>query len=324
MKKGILLINLGSINICKKKVLVRFLREFLMDQRVISIPFWKRWLLVHCIILPFHARKSIKNYQKIWSENGSPLLFHSQELAKKVQSILGNDYVVELAMRYGNQSIEDGIEKLRLQNVTSLNIFPLFPQYASSTIGSIHEKVMQTLSKGNIIPNLIFQSGFHNRETYIDCMCSHIKKQHDFKSGYFMIFSYHSLPLSQINENQLIGFNGKTAYNYHQACIETSAAIAAKLKLNEHGYLTTFQSSMGNGNWLSPSTAETLKSLPGNEKKNVVICAPSFVADCLETVLEIDVDYRQLFLSSGGENFIFIESLNSNDAWASVIASMVS
>ena len=174
-KKGILLVNLGTPDSTAVPDVRKYLKEFLMDERVIDIPFLNRWLLINLIIAPFRAPKSAREYRQLFTERGSPLKYHTEDLLTKLQSILPENYVAEYAMRYQSPSIESGLEKLRDQNVSSIHVLPLFPQYASASTGSVQQKVMELVSKWQVVPDIKFTSRFFDEELFLETITDNAK-----------------------------------------------------------------------------------------------------------------------------------------------------
>lgn len=325
MKKGILLVNLGSIDVCCPKVLAKYLRQFLMDERVIDLPYWKRWLLVHAFIVPFRVPKVIKEYEKLFLAEGSPLLVHSQALTQKVQAILGDDFTVELAMRYQNPSIEKALNNLRSKPIDELVIFPLFPQYASATVGSVHQEVMRLVSTWTIIPNLQFISSFYDHPLFLDCMSQHIDSYLSQQKTAHLVFSFHGLPERHMAQSESYGLGSERGvmYHYQKACRHHASLLAERLQLSPEQHSICFQSRLGKEPWIEPYATDIIRDLAEKGEKNLVICAPSFVADCLETSMEIGEQYRELFLAHGGESFTLVESLNSSSDWAKTLAQLI-
>lgn len=331
-KTGVLVVNLGTPNSNDKKDVAIYLREFLMDGRVIDIAHWKRWLLVNMIIVPFRAPKVALEYKKLWLENGSPLMVYGTQLVGKLNRKFDDSVVVELAMRYQNPSIQSGLEKLRKANVEEIIVFPLFPQYASATTGSVAEKVMEIVSKWNVIPTIKIITSYHDDDQYIGNFADKIKADIQKHAPDHILFSYHGIPerhLANMNENGLelcarctgdsCKQGNKKRYCYRSACFETSRLIAEKLKLKQDDYTTSFQSRLGKDPWIQPYTDATIRKFAESGKKKLLVVSPSFVADCLETTLEIGEQYRDLFLEKGGSEFNFTESLNADDAWVQTI-----
>lgn len=336
-RTGILVVNLGTPRSFSKKDVAVYLREFLMDGRVIDIPYWKRWLLVNLIIVPFRAPKVAHEYEKLWLEGGSPLMVYGKELVAGLKQYFPEDVPVELAMRYQNPSIEEGLEKLRQARVDQIVIFPLFPQYASATTGSVVEKVMAVVSKWNVIPSIKFINSYHREEQYISNFASKVKADIETFRPDHILFSYHGIPerhLDNLNEKQIgwcshtqnksVACYAKNRWCYRSACYETSHLIAAKLGLDESKFTVSFQSRLGKDPWIKPYTDETIVQLAQQGTKKLLVVSPSFVADCLETTLEIGQQYRDLFLASGGEDFHFTKSLNADSAWIKTVYSLIS
>ncbi|RKD86536.1 ferrochelatase [Mangrovibacterium diazotrophicum] len=331
-KTGVLVVNLGTPNSYNKKDVGIYLREFLMDGRVIDIDHWKRWMLVNLIIVPFRAPKVAHEYQKLWLKDGSPLMVYGVQLVEKLNRKFNNSVVVELAMRYQNPSIQSGLEKLRKANVEEIIIFPLFPQYASATTGSVAEKVMEIVSKWNVIPNIQFINSYHDDQRYIGNFADKVKADIKKHTPDHILFSYHGIPerhLDNMNENGLelcARCQGTTCkqgnrkrYCYRSACFETTRLIAEKLRLPQETYTTAFQSRLGKDPWIQPYTDATIEKLAQTGTKKLLVVSPSFVADCLETTLEIGEQYRDLFKDKGGSEFHFTESLNADDAWVQTV-----
>ncbi|WP_107821354.1 ferrochelatase [Mangrovibacterium marinum] len=331
-KTGVLVVNLGTPNSFNKKDVAVYLREFLMDGRVIDIAHWKRWMLVNLIIVPFRAPKVAREYQKLWLKEGSPLMVYGRQLVDKLNGKFDDSVVVELAMRYQNPSIQSGLEKLRQANVEEIIVFPLFPQYASATTGSVAEKVMELVSKWNVIPTIKVITSYHDDDQYIANFADKIKADIQTHKPEHILFSYHGIPerqLDNMNENGLelcsrcpannCDKGNKKRYCYRAACFETSRLIAEKLHLSADGYTTSFQSRLGKDPWIKPYTDATVEQLAQKGTKNLLVVSPSFVADCLETTLEIGEQYRDLFLEKGGQRFNYTESLNADDRWVQTI-----
>ena len=307
-RTGILIVNLGTPHSYSKKDVAIYLREFLTDGRVIDIPFWKRWLLVNLIIVPFRAPKVAREYQKLWLEGGSPLLVYGKALVAGLKQYFPEDVHLELAMRYQTPSIEQGLYNLRHAKVDQIIIFPLFPQYASATTGSVVEKVMDIVSKWNVIPSLKFINSYHTDKQYISNFATKIKNDMDQFQPDHILFSYHGIPerhLDNMNEegitwcshtqNKCISCQSKNQWCYRSACFETSHLIAEELELEDSKFTISFQSRLGKNPWIKPYTDVTIGQLANQGIKNLLVVSPSFVADCLETNLEIGELYRDLF-----------------------------
>jgi ferrochelatase len=329
MNTGILVVNLGTTLSYKKKDVARYLREFLMDERVIDIPFWKRWILVNFIIVPLRTARVAEEYKKLWLENSSPLLVYGISFVKKLQALYPLDKAkVVLAMRYQKPSINQGLEELRKFGAERIIVFPMFPQYASATTGSIAENIMKIVSGWNVVPNIHFIHSYHCNQNYIEVFARKVKRDIEEYHPDHILFSYHGLPerqLASANESKAVycsypscncaSGEFKSRYCYRSACFETSYLIAGKLDLKQGDFTTSFQSRLGKEPWIKPYTDLMIPDLCKKGIKKLLVVSPSFVADCLETTLEIGEQYKSLFMESGGQSFYFTTSLNDDDDW---------
>ncbi len=339
-KTGVLLVNLGTPDSSSRKDVKKYLAEFLMDGRVIDISYWKRFLLVRGIIAPFRSKKVSKEYEKLWLNEGSPLMVYGKQLAGKVQHLFNQNNAkvsVVLAMRYQTPSIQEGLEKLKEEGVERIIVFPLFPQYASATTGSVAQKVMELISQWQVIPSIEFINTYHSNPLYIKAFADKVKADIDKYNPDHILFSYHGIPerhLERIKKQneKLCSFpscnckdnSQDKPYCYRSACFRTTQLITEELQLSPEKYSTSFQSRLGKNPWIQPYTDESIRKLSQSKKKNLLVVSPSFVADCLETTLEIGEEYKELFKENGGEVFHFTKSLNANDSWAEAIYKMVS
>ncbi|MCT4615825.1 MAG: ferrochelatase [Marinifilaceae bacterium] len=329
MKDYVLLVNLGTPNDISKKSVGKFLRQFLSDYRVINLNRIARSLLVNGIIVPFRTNKSFKMYQEIWTDRGSELMFNSEDICSKLQDKLGDEFEVELAMRYQKPSLNEVLERIRTKNPQSISIIPLFPQYASCTTGSIFEEIMKIISKWTIIPSLKFVSSYHDHDLYIDSIVAKLKGI-DLKDYDYFLFSYHSLPLSQLQDiDNYYSCNCARAEEQgaHKLCYkcqaeQTSRLIAQKLNIKKEDYTICYQSRFSK-NWLSPFTDKLLEELPSRSKKSVLLFSPSFITDCVETKLELEIEYKELFIKSGGQKFTVVEAVNSSDKFIDCLHSII-
>ncbi len=332
-KTGVLLVNLGTPDSTKTADVRKYLREFLMDKRVIDIPFITRWMLVNLIIAPFRAPKSGAEYKKLWVERGSPLKFYGEDVRDLLSEKLSNEYVVALGMRYQSPSIESALEILRSKNVAKIIVIPLFPQYASASSGSVHDKVMEVVQKWQIIPQMNFISNFVEEPGFYKTFAALGKKHMDRKSYDHIIFSFHGLPERQIKKGSAgnycqLGkccntYHDKNRYCYRAQCFLTARLIAKELNLSENDYTVTFQSRLGNDPWIKPYTDFVLKDLAKEGKKSVLAFSPAFVADCLETTVEVGETFKEEFQEAGGETWDLVESLNDNDDWIETLKNLV-
>ena len=323
---GILLINLGTPQSPQVSDVKSYLKEFLMDARVITLPSFIRFILVYGLIAPFRSKKTARNYQEIWTINGSPLLTHTQQLAEKLQNNLSAQYQVEFGMRYGQPSIEAAIDKLK--HLKKIIVLPLYPQYASATTGSSIVKVMAVFQKQQFIPNLEFISDFYNHPAYIQALTASIKKH--YKRTHHLIFSFHGLPELQLKAlgckpvcQTPCSSNIEVQGCYRQQCFISATTIAKNLEIQEHNYSVCFQSRLGKTPWIKPYTDDTLAELAKQGVKKIQIACPSFVADCLETLEEISISAKKMWAELGGEEFEYIPCLNSEQAWIAAVKNIL-
>ena len=331
MNKSLLLINLGTPDKPTYFSVFKYLRQFLMDGRVININPILRYILVNFIICPIRSFSSTKIYKEVWdSETGSPLLHNTQELTKKIKSKLP-DYDVHFAMRYQSPSIEKALDNILSKNPDELIILPLFPHYAAATTGSVYEEVSRLLSKRWVVPKIKFINQFYDNEKFIDAWIDKASK-FEIESYDKVIFSYHGIPNSHVDnvyqDSACTDHNCETAitennkFCYKATTYETTKILAERLNIPDDKYIVTYQSRLTN-KWLSPFTDEVLESLPKDDKKNVLVFSPAFTADCLETIIEIGDEYKELFEESGGKNLDYVESLNYSDLWADAIIDII-
>lgn len=337
-KIGILLIQLGTPDSPSVKDVRKYLREFLNDPRVIDISAIPRFLLVNLIIAPFRAPKSAKIYEKLWTENnlpagrhGSPLLFYSESIKEKLQSELRNDFKVELAMRYQNPSMESVLGKMKKENYSKIIIFPLFPQYASATTGSAVEKTMRIINKWWVIPEIKTINEFYDDEDFLNAFYERGKK-YNLNDYDHVLFSYHGLPERQINKvhperncetcDCSQNFKVDYKYCYNAECYQTTRLLAEKLNIPSEKYTVCFQSRLDE-KWLRPFTDKTIIELAKKGVKKILVFSPAFVADCLETTIEIGDEYQKLFEENGGEKVQLVESLNDSELWVNALKKIV-
>lgn len=324
--KALLLVNLGTPDSPQPKDVFRYLIEFLTDGRVIDIPWLKRQLLVRGIIVPTRYKESSRNYQAVWTEEGSPLMIHTLALKNKVEKLVDPDTTVAIAMRYQNPSLEKELEKLK--NSDEITIVPLFPQYASATTGSIHEKVMRIVSKWEVIPSLKFINNFYDHPLFIQAFADQYKP---FESSRYdhVLFSFHGLPVRQLlkchavcksKPDCCLSINESNKNCYSAQCHRTAKLLAEKL--NIQNYTITFQSRLGKEPWIEPYTIDTIKKLADEGAKKLLVFCPAFVSDCLETIHEIGVEYAHEFQKLGGEKLDLVPSLNSSDTFAELIMNL--
>jgi ferrochelatase len=330
-KNAVILINIGTPDSPSVKDVRRYLFEFLNDPRVIDLPWLLRKILVNFIIVPFRAPKSAKLYKLLWTEKGSPLIFHGNSVKEKLQEQLGEKYNIYVAMRYGNPNIRDVLEKIKKMGFSKLIVLPMFPQYASSSTGTAIASVMECLKKWPAIPEVKFIGQFYNNPKFIDAFVERIRAYNPEKYGH-IIFSYHGLPISHIKNihpehdcescSCVKHFPDFGDFCYKATCYETTRLLAAKLGLPENKFSQSFQSRLSK-NWLEPFTDRLLKKKAEDGVSNILIVAPAFVADCLETTIELGVDYKNMFLMAGGKELDYVESLNDSAAWIEAIKELI-
>lgn len=330
---GLLLVNLGTPDSHDPKDVYRYLIEFLTDERVIDMPWLKRQLLVRGAIVPGRYKQSAESYQTIWTDEGSPLMVHSEKVKQLISDKLPRDFKVEIAMRYGNPSIENGIANLMAENVDELVILPLFPQYASATTGSVFQKTMEVLSKYTVIPKLTLINEFATHPGFIKPFVE-IGSTYALSEYDHILFSFHGLPEQQIRKankcNHCLEKNDccrrMTEQNkncYAAQCYTTMYGIANGLRLTPDQYSICFQSRLGKEPWLQPYASDVFHNLAKEGCKKVLVFCPSFVCDCLETIFEFGVEYNREFKAAGGEHLELVHGLNDHPAWIEGLCQIV-
>lgn len=333
-KTGVLLVNLGTPDAPDRGSVYRYLKQFLLDPRVIDYPWIARQLLVRGIIVPFRSGSSSKLYKKLWTEEGSPLKVYGERLTAGVSEQLGEEFHVELAMRYQSPSIESAIERLEKKRISKLIVFPLFPHYASASTGSVHEEVMRVFSKKQIVLPLEMINSYPVDERMVDVFVNNTKS---FGVEHYdhILFSYHGLPERHMRKVDPGGthclkakdcckqIGPENQFCYSAQCHATTYAIAEKLGITEKDYTICFQSRLGKEEWVKPYTSDILQiRADAGDKKLLVLC-PAFVADCLETTVEVLDEYAEEWEEMGGETIDLVPSLNDNPAWVKAVAEMV-
>jgi len=332
-KKGALLVNLGSPDSTDPKDVKRYLDEFLMDERVIDVPFWLRAFIVRGIILNTRPKKSAEAYEKIWWEGGSPLIVISEQFHKKVEAQTG--IPTALAMRYGSMSMKKGLQELYDQGVKEVLIVPLYPQFAMATTETI--LVLAEKLRKEFFKDMVFTSlpAFYNKEDYIEVLAKSMQETLDTLDYDHLLFSYHGLPKRhikkrdvtkshcRINDTCCITPSAAHEFCYRHQCMETTRRVAKKLGLKPGSYSTSFQSRLGFDPWLLPFTDRTIEKLGLEGIKKLVVATPAFVSDCIETLEEIAMQGKELFMEVGGEDFTLIPCLNDRDDWARVVSGWI-
>jgi ferrochelatase len=331
LKTGILLVNLGTPDSPATSDVRKYLREFLSDPRVVDINAIGRFLLVNLIIAPFRAPKSAKLYKEVWTDNGSPLLHYTVKQKEGVQRILGSDYHVEFAMRYQSPSLDTVLERFRKPVYRKIRVIPLFPQYASATTGSVHERVMEIVSRWEIVPEIEFVNSFCDDPGMIEVFAEQGRAL-DPDSYDHIVFSFHGLPQRQIRKADCFNLclkdgccyrlTDKNAFCYRAQCFQTARSIAAALSLAPDRYTISFQSRLGRDPWVQPYSDDIIRERAKKGDKRLLFFAPAFVSDCLETIHEIGVEYDELFKEHGGDKVSLVPSLNDHEKWYRVLAGL--
>ncbi len=330
-QKAILLVNLGSPESPQAKDVKPYLREFLMDEKVIDKPFLFRYLLIEGIILRTRPQKSAEAYQKIWWNEGSPLIVLSERLQKLVQQ--NTQLPVGLAMRYGNPSIQSGLEKLKAENPDLKEVFviPLYPHYAMSSYETVVDKVNAVVKEDFSDLTVSFKDVFYNDAQYLDILANSLKPALE-KDYDHILFSYHGIPERHVHKTDPSGSHclkiedccnqnsSAQPFCYRHQVFETTKAIAQRLNLPKEKYSDSFQSRLGRDPWLQPFTDHVIEELPKKGVKKLVVLCPAFVSDCLETLEEIGMEARKEFLKAGGEEFTLVPCINTHESWAKLLA----
>lgn len=334
MATGLLLVNLGTPDLPTPPAVRRYLREFLSDPRVIDLNPVGRALLLNLIILPLRPRKSAHAYQSIWdAERGSPLLYHSRDLAAGVARALGDDWRVELAMRYGSPSIPAGLEALRSAGIDRIVVLPLFPQYAASSTGTAVARVLEVASSGWDTPWLDVLPPFYDDPGFLDAFAQ-VARTHGALEADHVLMSFHGLPERHLRKSDPSGghclvqatccdvITSTNRNCYRAQCRATARGIAARLGLAPERYTVCFQSRLGRTPWIRPYTDDVINDLAKTGTRRVAVMCPAFVADCLETIEEIGMRARQQFRQAGGGELVMIPSLNSSPDWIAAVAAL--
>ncbi len=331
---GLVLLNLGTPDSASTADVRRYLREFLSDPRVIDINPLGRRLLLELVILPFRPRVSAQAYAKVFTERGSPLLFHGEDLAAKVRARLGEDVVVALAMRYGRPSIEAALAEMRREGIDRIVVFPLFPQYASAAWGSAVEKVYDVLRGAWNVPAVHVVPPFYEEPAFLRAMAAVARPVLRDMRPDRVLLSFHGVPQRHCTRSadapghcfaradccDAIGPANRNCYRAQ--CFATARGLVRELGLGEGLAQVTFQSRMGRTPWIGPYTDVRLKELAAEGVKRIAIMSPAFVADCLETLEELAIRNAATFREAGGEELRLVPSLNASDAWAYAVAQL--
>lgn len=317
------MVNIGSPASPRKRDVASYLRRFLSDGCVMRMPWLVRKLLVNCIIVPTRVAHSVSLYERIWDGGGFPLIRNTERLERKVRQRVGDDIMIRTAMRYGSPSVKEVVDEMVASGVTELLLVPLYPHWTLSTVMSAVKETERALRRRRNV-RLDIYPPFYDLPGYVDVMASRLRE-----SRGEVVFSFHGLPLGHMpcgsrcarrcNEAEWRGCIDETRHDdcYRLQCYEGAAAIASKAGIDS--YRVAFQSRLGHGAWLEPTLNDTMVRLRGEGVDAISVVAPSFTADCLETLWEIDTEAREAFESTGGK-LHYIPCLNDDDVWCDVIA----
>jgi ferrochelatase len=315
---GVLVVNLGTPDSPSYLAVQRYLGEFLGDRRVIDTarPLWLP--VLWGFILPFRPIRTTRNYRKVWMQGGSPLLVYSQRLTTKIAALLdgalGDRVRVELAMTYGNPSIADMIQKLAEQNVKRLLVLPLYPQYCSSTTGSVFDAVSKVLKRWRWLPEIRFVNDYYAHPGYIEALVRQIEAQWaSAGERTHLLLSYHGIPAVYVKEGD----------PYQRQAETTTRLVVERLGLAAGEYSHCYQSRFGPVLWLQPYTEDTLKELAKRGVRKLTVISPAFAVDCLETIEEVAMEYREQFMELGGEYFGLVPCLNDDDEHARLLSEVI-
>jgi protoporphyrin/coproporphyrin ferrochelatase len=315
---GVLLVNLGTPDAPTPDAVRRYLKQFLSDPRVIEIPRWIWWLVLHAYILRVRPARSAAAYRKIWTDQGSPLLLHSMDIAASLQAKLSARLSgathVELAMSYGSPSIEQALQQMYRQCVRRLLVLPLYPQYSGTSTGSVFDAVTRTLSRRRWVPELHFINHYHDAAGYIAALAASVRDFWDLHGrGDRLLFSFHGLPRQTLD-------NGDP---YHCQCHKTARLVTESLELDAASWKVSFQSRLGRAEWLRPYTDDLMRTWGAEKLGRIDVISPCFAADCLETLEEIAMQYAALFGAAGGGELRYIPALNARDDHISFLSRLV-
>ena len=313
-KIGVLISNLGTPDSPSRKDLKKYLNQFLMDKRVIDLPRLLWIPILKIIILNIRPRKSAKLYRSIWTDKGSPLMVFSKNILKKLSDSIDDRITVALGMRYGSPSIEEAMDIFKKEKISKILVFPLYPQAGSPTTSSTFDAVTDYLRNISWMPDLRFVSGYHDHNAYISALVRSVKNsfsEHGRPDK--LIFSFHGMPYRYLEKGD----------PYYCFCHKTARLTAEKLDLDEYSYDIAFQSRFGSDKWLEPYIDKLLVNEANNGTKYIQVISPGFAVDCLETLEEISIQYRELFISNGGKRFEYIPCLNDGQDQLDLIRSII-
>ncbi|WP_434635967.1 ferrochelatase [Klebsiella sp. I138] len=303
-KTGILLANLGTPDAPTPDAVKRYLRQFLSDKRVVDTPRLLWWPLLRGVILPLRAPRVAKLYQSVWMEEGSPLMVYSRRQQQALAARLPDTPVV-LGMSYGSPALESAVDELLAQDVDHIVVLPLYPQYSCSTVAAVWDELARILAKKRAIPGVSFIRDYADDASYIAALAASVRASFAIHGEPdVLLLSYHGIPQRFAHEGD----------DYPQRCRDTTRELVSALGLSPDRVMMTFQSRFGREPWLTPYTDETLKMSGEKGVKHIQVICPGFAADCLETLEEIAVQNREIFLEAGGQKYEYIPALNADEA----------
>ena len=320
-KLAVILLNLGTPDEPTVPAIRRYLLEFLKDPRVVSIP-RIIWLpILYCLILPFRPKNLVHKYQLVWGRFDGPIRNITRALAKKTESSISRQHhesniSVSEAMTYGNPSLKSVVSRLQDKGETEFLFLPLYPQYATATTAAAADQVNRAFADISI-PNFRFIREYHDHPAYIHAVTKSIEAYSSFlDEGALLLFSFHGIPVAQAKKSE-------KSESYPDQCQHSAELIAHALGLSDDQWMLTFQSRFGRAKWLQPYTSEVMAELPQQETRNVLVVCPGFATDCLETLEEIKILNRGIFLDAGGEQFRYVRALNASEDHVKLMSTLI-
>ena len=311
---GVLLVNLGTPDNPRPAAVRRFLAQFLWDPRVVEAPRWLWWLVLHGAILRIRPSRSAHAYQQIWTEQGSPLLLHSQALTRALATRFASANVeMALGMTYGSPSIPDALAALRARHVRRLIVLPLYPQYSATTTASVFDQVTEELQRWRWIPEVRFVNSYHDDPAYIEALAESIRQHWRTHGQGHLLFSFHGIPRRYLLAGD----------PYHCQSVKTARLVIERLQLDAAACSISFQSQVGREEWLRPYTDQRLLELAKSGTPHVNVICPGFAADCLETLEEIALRNREHFLKAGGKQYDYVPALNASADHVELLAGVI-
>ncbi len=314
-KTAIVLSNLGTPETLTRVSVKQFLKQFLSDPRVVEVPRPIWWLILNLIILPFRSPKTLAGYARVWMKGGSPLMVVAQQQQVALQQKLGDQIPVALAMRYGKPSFQSVVDQLLAEGVNHLVVLPLYPQNSATTTATTFHHLAQVLAKRRDLPSIHFIDNYHDHPAYIDALAESVGDHwQQTEHQNHLLMSFHGLPQVNVDRGD----------PYYSQCVRSAELLADKLALTNADWSLSFQSRFGKQQWLKPYTADVLEELTSTGTTEIDVICPGFSADCLETLDEIKIEYRDLYIEQGGKQFNYINALNDNDSHIVMMQKLIS